>query len=495
MYVGGRDLIEFVRPVEENAVVAVHFVPGKHRRHVFHIGQAAHQAGVGVVLHLLEIAFAHRFGLKAFQFFPHDFFDLRGVGIRAQVYRHAKFRHVLVGRIRRLHAHGELFFLNQAPVESAGTAIQNALGNVQRVQNLVAHGRRREHERIQVRSVRTLYGQALFAGLLGVANRERRERLACRNRAKVLLDHFHGGGRIDVTCQHENRIARLVILAIMFVGHFARQVHDVAWPADCWHAVRERLVNHGIQRFVVAACGLVVVAHAAFFAHNHAFGIEFAQHGVLHAVGFQPHEQFNFILRERHDVGGHEVAGEGVEPRTACGLVSAPKFVLHKNLAVFVHHGIMFGGKLFHLRGIARQNRRTDECLQAILHCHELGVGNAVGNAHLLGALKEFMFQNVCQARLARDFVHGTCHVEQAATYRRSLLVRVQKHRKAVRQDFFVNHQVHLCKRLRKQGSGQRHTTRNFIEPIHYGSSPLFFSLANLTISSAISFAFCVSSL
>ena len=36
--IGGRYFIQTVRPVEEDAVIAEHFVPSKHRRHVFHVG-------------------------------------------------------------------------------------------------------------------------------------------------------------------------------------------------------------------------------------------------------------------------------------------------------------------------------------------------------------------------------------------------------------------------------------------------------------------------
>ena len=287
----------------------------------------------------------------------------------------------------------------------------------------------------------------------------------------------------------------------MFVCHFAGQVHDVARPANRRHAIRERLVNHRIQRFIKATRGFVVVAHAAFFTHHHAFGIEFAQHRILHTVGFEPHEQFNLVLWERHNVGGHQVARESVQACTARSLVGAPKFILHKNFAVFIHHRIVFGSKLFHLRGIASNNRRANQSLQAILRRHEFCIGNAVRNSHLLGALEKLMFQNVSKTRLARNLVHGTRHIKQAAAHRRRLLIRVQQHRKPIRQNLFVYNQVHLGKRRsRKHCSAQsRHAPRKFLEQIHYTASPLFpsafLSLANLTISSAISFAFCVFSL
>ena len=146
----------------------------------------------------------------------------------------------------------------------------------------------------------------------------------------------------------------------MFVGHLAGEIHNIGRPPDSRHAVRERFVNHGIERLEKTARRLIVVTHAALFAHHVAFGIELAQDGVLHTVGFKPHEQFNLVLRERHDIGRHEVARESVQARTARRLVGAPQFILHKNLAVFVHHGIVFGGQLFHRQRITRQFRRTD---------------------------------------------------------------------------------------------------------------------------------------
>ena len=286
--------------------------------------------------------------------------------------------------------------------------------------------------------------KALFPNLFRVADCKRGESLPCRNIPEILLHHFHRGGSIQVTCQHEDGIAGLVVLAVMLVRHLAGQIHDVARPADGRHAVRESLVYQGIERLEKAARGLVVVTHAAFFAHHVAFGVELAQNRILHAVGFEPHEKFNLVFRERHDVGRHQVRRKRIEAGTAHRLVSAPEFVLHKELALFIQEGIVFSGKLFDGSRIARKFRRADKRLQAVFTHHESRISNAVSNAHLVGALEKFMFQDMRQARLARDFVHGTCHIKQAAAHRRGLLVRVQQHRKPVRQNFLMNIQFHF---------------------------------------------------
>ena len=352
--------IQVVGPVEEYAVIAVDFVPAEHGRHVFHVGQAADEPCVCAVLHFLEFAFAHLFFLELFEFFPHDAFDFIAIGSGAQVHADGKFGDVLVRAVACTDADGELFFFDEAFVEPAGASVQNSFCNVKCVERAVAYGWGFEYERIKVRSVLAFDNQALFAGLFRVAHGKGREGVARGDRIEVLLDNFHRFERVEVACQHEDCVTRLVILAVMFFGLFAGEVLDVAGPADGRHAVGERFVNHGVERFVKAACRAVVVAHAAFFADHGAFRIEFTQHGVLHAVGFEPHEKFDFVLGECHRVSGQEVARKSVEPGSACGLVGAPEFVLDENLAVFVQHGIVFGSELFHQGGIVRNFCRAD---------------------------------------------------------------------------------------------------------------------------------------
>ena len=51
------------------------------------------------------------------------------------------------------------------------------------------------------------------------------------------------------------------------------------------------------------------------------------------------------------------------EARAARRLVGAPQFILHENLAVFIHHGVVLGCQLFNGGGIASEFCRADKRL------------------------------------------------------------------------------------------------------------------------------------
>ena len=356
---------------------------------------------------------------------------------------YSEFGDVLVGAVAGANTDGQLFLLHQAPVEPAGTTVQHTFDNVERVKALVAHFCRLKNQVVHVGSVGALDHQAFFSGLFRITDGERRERLPCRDIREILLDHFHGSRRVQIPRQHKDSVTGLVILAVVFRRHFPSQVVYIARPADGGHAVRKRLVNHRVQGLDVATRRLVVVTHASFFADHGTLRIELPQYGVLHTVRFQPHEQLDLVLGKRHDIGRHQVRGEGVESCAACRLVGAPQFILHENLAVFVHHGIVFRRELLDRSRVDRQFRRANQGLQRILYRHEPGIGNAVGNAHLVRALEKLVLQHVGKSGLARNFVNGPRHIEKPATHRRSLGVRVQQDRKAVIQHFLVDRHVH----------------------------------------------------
>ena len=146
----------------------------------------------------------------------------------------------------------------------------------------------------------------------------------------------------------------------MFFGLFTSQVFDIAWPADSRHAVRESLVNHRIESFIETACRAIIITHAAFFTHHRAFRIELAEHCILHTVGFEPQEQFNLVLGECHRICSQQVTCKGIEASATGSLIGAPQFILDKDFAVFVQHGIVFRRKLFHEGGIISNSCRTD---------------------------------------------------------------------------------------------------------------------------------------
>ena len=170
---------------------------------------------------------------------------------------------------------------------------------------------------------------APFPLLLRFFGSDGRMYLSGRDGAEITL--HQGDGRLGVDIPHNGNDGALGAVVGMEepLGLGAGQILDIRLPADGGVAVgmgRKAGGNEGLPQLVLR----VGVGGAAALLHHHgAFGIELAQHGVLHAVGLDGRPQLQFVCRQVDHVGSAVAAGEGVVADTAVFGVEFEEFILY----------------------------------------------------------------------------------------------------------------------------------------------------------------------
>ncbi len=91
------------------------------------------------------------------------------------------------------------------------------------------------------------------------------------------------------------------------------------------------------QIFVQHPVGIAVVGAPPLFLNHVPLGVEFAQHGVLHPVGFEGGPEFQLVGRQRHQIGGQILAGEGIVAGAPVLGIDPAEFILdHEGLVALL---------------------------------------------------------------------------------------------------------------------------------------------------------------
>ncbi len=134
---------------------------------------------------------------------------------------------------------------------------------------------------------------------------------------------------VDIADNGDDGIVGCVVTVEELFGLGAGQILDIRHPADGRLAVGVGQEAGGHKGFPELALRVGIVGAAPLLHHHRPFGVEFAQHRILHAVRLDGGPQFQLVGGQADQIGGAVAAGKGVVAGAAVLGIQLEKLILY----------------------------------------------------------------------------------------------------------------------------------------------------------------------
>ena len=297
----------------------------------------------------------------------------------------------------------------------------------------------------------------------------RRIALTPRDALEVALAQLGRLVGLEVADQNQRDVLRRIVQCVKLVSLRLGDGRDVRRPADHWPAVRMRLPEHRLERFLKFAKRRGLGAHAALLEHHVALGVKLAEHRPQQPLRLHPRPKLELVRRHGNEVAGHVVGREGVHAGRAGGGVDAVELVLDEHLALrgdqFLELGLKFAvalGLVFRLGHVVDLAAPQGQPHLGLLPAHgvahhfllinDLGVALGIARADGRRALEHHVLEEVRDAGDAGALVDAADARHPSAGDGRRVVPLDHEQFHAVGERALINR--HLL-RLAKRHSGE----------------------------------------